>query len=118
VYQEVFGISGDMEVWRYTTFGTSKRPQPEFDALDVFYLSVRVMGRDPYTIGSETPILRGLLILPTGKKNGQFRRVGMFEVCDHFKTLPLGDFTCATDISDSRFFKTRHENGGYTVSIV
>jgi hypothetical protein len=79
------------------------------------------MDSDPEGNGFEQPMLTGLLLLPTGKKNVQFPRVGQFELSHHWLRYDDGTIqplTETTKILDSRYFVSRHKHGDYTVSIV
>jgi hypothetical protein len=116
-YEQTFGVSGITQLWIYTTYGTTKKPA-EVHLLDVFYLLVRVIDHKTEVQGLGQYRLSGLLLLATGKKKGQFRRIGMFEVRGNWGTGLLSEFSCKTDILDPRFFKRKRGNGDYTVSIV
>jgi hypothetical protein len=118
-YEQTYGGSGIKALWKYTTYGTTEKSQAETNLLDVFYLPVRFLDSKTKYKGIKPAVLSGLLLLPTGKKKGKFRRVGMFEVGgDLWMTGPVGKFTDQTDILDSRFFMKKRGNGDYTVSIV
>jgi hypothetical protein len=116
--EKVFGESGYIELWRYSEYGTAKGMKQKPDSLDVFYLPVRVMDAVPYVGDFEYPVLTGLLLLPTGKKNGQFRRVGQFEIPKDLDTNSIAPFTNKTNVLDQRFFMSKDKKGNFTVSIV
>jgi len=115
-YKQAFGEASLTQVRKYTTYGTTQKSQGQVDRLDIFYLPVRSTHRkgqeDTWTT------LSGLLLLPTGEKKGQFRRVGMLELIGYYAQGPIPECTRTTDILDSRFFKRKRGNGYYTVSIV
>ena len=125
-YESTFGVSSmaipqDTDLWRYNTFGTTQRARAKLNPLDLFFLPVRVMDCDPDVSDYEQPMLTGLLLLPTGKKRGEFTRVGMYEISVFW--LPNRDeglkpFLGRTDILDDRFYMKKHGNGDYTVTIV
>jgi hypothetical protein len=116
--EEIFGQSQrKVFLWRYTRYGIENGANGEVDPLDVFYLPVKIMAADPDGTDLETPILTGLLLLPTGKK-GQFRRVGQFEAFKRWHENEIETLTETTRILDPRFFLSRHKHGVYCVSII
>jgi hypothetical protein len=116
--QKAFGNSEHTEVWRYGRFGIPKGSMAKVHALDVFYLPVRIMDADPDERDWEAPMISGLLLLPTRKKNGEFRRVGQFEMSEHWEENSVRPLAEKTDILDPRFFISKHNIGDYTISIV
>jgi hypothetical protein len=117
--EKVFGKPGDTVLWRCSQYGTAKGTKLKRDSLDVFYLPVRIMDTNRDTHGFEIQMLTGLPLLPTGKKYGQFRRVGQFETLYDWDTINyIGPFTNKSNVLDERFFMSKHKNGDFTVSIV
>lgn len=116
-HEQAFGRSGQKELWQYTAYGTAKKSQAKTNLSDVFYLPVRIMDSDPDVVGYKQPTLTGLLLQPTGKTNGQFRRVGVFEGSKRWGSEVVR-ITGKTDILDSKFFVEKRGNGDYTVTIV
>jgi hypothetical protein len=101
-YTRIFGKSGYTCLRKYPAYGGTEESQTEANLLDVFYLPIRAVYTD-----TKTELLSGLLLLPTGKKEGQFRRVGIFETGTTFGDGPIHEFMGKTDIFDSRFFKRK-----------
>ena len=120
--EEMFGKSGrHTDLWRYSTYGTGQGSSGNMNSLDVFYMPVRIMNADPDESDYEQPMLTGLLLLPTGKQKGQYRRVGQFELSEHWLRSgeeSLEPLTETTRILDSRFFISRHKHGEYTIVVV
>jgi hypothetical protein len=79
--KERFGGSKYAGAWRYSTYGSNGKVKhrPDCESLDVFYMPIRVMGYCEDGDDDEWPKLAALLLLPTGKKRGQYRRVGLLE---------------------------------------
>jgi hypothetical protein len=120
--EDIFGRSGrQTHLWRYSTYGTGKGSSGNMNSLDVFYMPVRIMDADPDGSDYEQPMLTGLLLLPTGKQKGEYRRVGQFELSkrwtrhDEESIEPL---TETTRILDNRFLVSRRKHGQYTVCII
>jgi hypothetical protein len=117
--EKQYGESGKTRLWRYSRYGNAKGPRMKQHQLDVFSLPVRIMDADATEVDYEMPLLTGLLLLPTGKKQGQFRRVGQFEITEQWwGGNVITPFTNETNIVDERFFVFKHKNGDYTISIV
>jgi hypothetical protein len=116
--QRTFGKSGDTQIWRHSRFGIPKGPMATPHPLDVFYLPIRIMDADPDDTDWEAPFLSGLLLLPTKNKNGEFRRVGHFEMSEHQEVDSVRPLAQKTDVLDPRFFISKHSSGDYTISIV
>lgn len=120
--EAIFGKSGQNTVlWRYSTYGTGKGSSGSMNSLDVFYLPVRVMDADPDESDYELPMLTGLLLLPTGKQKGLYRRVGQFELSEQWLRggkESIEPLTESTSILDTRFFVSKHKHGQYTICIV
>lgn len=116
--KQTFPGSGWTDLWRYSEYGSAKQRKPKLDPFDVFYLPVRVMDADPDVLDYERPMLTGLTLLPTGKKNGQFRRTGQFEISNHWIKDSVTPFTNPTNILDPRFYVSKHKNGEYVISII
>lgn len=112
----------EVYLWRYSSYRTGKRSNEDLDPLDVFYMPVRIMEADPNGYDYERPMLTGLLLLPTGKRKGEYRRVGQFELSEHDIRSEDGEsiesLTETTRISDNRFFVSRRKNGEYTICVV
>jgi len=116
-YEQTFGDSGFTGFWKYPNYGTTKT-SAEVHLLDVFYLLVRVVDHKTEVERFGQRQLRGLLLLPNGKKKGRFRRIGVFEGWDNWETGLLSELSRETDNLDSRFFKRKRGNGVYTISII
>jgi hypothetical protein len=110
-------------VWRYSTYGTNRNVSEGLNPLDVFYLPVRIMDSDPDGSDYESPMLTGLLLLPTGKHKGEYRRVGQFELSE--RSLPYDQreesfkpLTKPTGLMDGRFYLAKQKHGQYTFNVV
>jgi len=114
-----FSKSGDTKLWRYYEYGLAKETEHRADPLDVFYMPVRVMDENPNNTGHpEEPTLKGLLLLPTRKKNGYFRRVGRFEISEHCTGIEVSPFTNKMRALSPRFYISKGKNGDYTIIVV
>jgi hypothetical protein len=120
--EAIYGKTGrHTYLWCYSTYGTARGPGKGLNPFDVFYMSVRIMDADPDTSDYERPMLTGLLLLPTGKRNGQYRRVGQFELSEHWfkhEKESIEPLTGSTGIMDKRFYMSKHKHGQYTISVV
>jgi Heterokaryon incompatibility protein (HET) len=113
--------SGDHVVWRYTTYTTpASTTQCVSRYLDVFVMPVRIMEEDPDGRDWEAPLLVGLLLLPTRKRKGQYRRVGLIEATQHwYGDNAVKPFTNTTKIRETAFFAAAGDaEGEYVVEIV
>lgn len=119
--EAMFGKSGERtSLWRYSTYGTGKGSYRSLNSLDVFYLPVRVMDADPSGNDYEAPMLTGLLLLPTGKQRGHFRRVGQFGLSEQWTRhdeRAIEPLTKPTGILDDCFFISKNKGGQYTIYI-
>jgi hypothetical protein len=86
--------------------------------LDIFYMPIRLMDEFFDDMSTEHPILKGLLLKPTGKKNGEYKRIGMFETSDVWDGNCVQAFRCnRTDICSPEYFVSEHGTK-YTITIV
>jgi hypothetical protein len=113
-----YGKSGETKVWRYCEYISPKASKSNKWLLDVFYLPVRIMHADPYTYDYERPMLTGLLLLPTGKKNGQFRRVGVYELSEFSVENGIAPLINTTQQINPTYFVSRGKNYKYTIEII
>jgi hypothetical protein len=70
--------------------------------------------------GSDWPqdMITGLLLMPTGRKNGEYNRVGQFEMSEQWSKDSVRPLAAQTEVLDSRFYAVKHKTGEYTVTIV
>lgn len=125
--------SVNTNLWRYSTYGDSNGKGKGKDkgkgsggktanALDVFYMPFRVMDADANEADYEMPMLTGLLLSPTGKGKGVYRRIGQLELSEQWHTASkensLEAMTESTNILDQRFFTAKHKRGQYSICII
>ncbi len=120
---ERFSKGGWTDVQRYCRYGPpyhTKRKLRASRSLDVFYLPFRLMDYNVVGQELERPKLSGLLLLPTKKKNGEFRRVGHFELDGGLDgdISSLTPFTNETAILDGRYYVSKEQNGDYTITVI
>lgn len=119
-FEERFYPSGDTDIWRYATYGArsgKKKAKHKHGASDCFLMPFRTMGhadgRD-----YDMPYLVGLLLLPTGQANGQYRRVGLLEISDHWWENEHKPFTNPTRILSPQYFVSVERDGWYTINVI
>ncbi|ORY57732.1 uncharacterized protein BCR38DRAFT_501249 [Pseudomassariella vexata] len=117
--EAVFGPSGRTELWRYTEYGTqgNSKTKAKANQLNVFCLPTRIMNADPVNIDYEAPMLTGLLLLPGGK-NGYYRRIGQYEVSEHWEDGSVAAFTNKTTLLDSSLYISKDKKGNFKIVIV
>ena len=114
------GSVRNINLWRYSTYGNGKDSSGSSNSLDVFYMPFRVMEADAGGYDYEMPMVTGLLLSPTGKQKGLYRRIGQFELSQQWlsKEESIEPMTESTSILDKRFFVSKHKRGQYTICIV
>ncbi|KAK9793099.1 putative Heterokaryon incompatibility domain-containing protein [Seiridium cardinale] len=119
--QAVFGPSGRTELWRYIEYGTKIITKPKSkakaDQPNVFCLPMRIMGADPDERDWEAPMLTGLLLLPA-ERDGHYRRIGQYEVSEHWEDGSVAFFTNKTVLSDSTMYILKDTKGDYKINII
>jgi hypothetical protein len=93
-FEYVIGPSSKTIVWRYSTYGSTPiSGKAVANVLDVLYMPFRTMDEDASNVDYEMPMLKGLLLLPKGNKPGEYRRVGQFEISEHWWRNSIAPFT-------------------------
>ncbi|KAK6078298.1 heterokaryon incompatibility protein [Seiridium cupressi] len=119
--QAVFGLSGRTELWRYIEYGTKTITKSKSKArrgqLNVFHLPMRIMDADPDERDWEAPMLTGLLLLPA-ERDGHYRRIGQYEVSEHWEAGSVAFFTNKTVLLDSTMYISKDTKGDYKINII
>ena len=80
------------------------------------------MDADANEADYEMPMLTGLLLLPIGKHNGVYRRVGQFEMSRQWihggEEDMIEHLSKSTGLPDQKCFVSKHKRGRYTICIV
>jgi hypothetical protein len=84
----------------------------------VFYMPFRTMDEDASNVDYEMPMLKGLLLLPKGNKRGEYRRIGQFEISEHWWSNSIAPFTNPTKILSPKRYVSAGKGGQYTIIIV
>lgn len=124
---EQFNKSGihswDTSFRRYSTYRPISGSAASLHSSDVFFVPVRKMKADHHDWDYEVPVLTGLFLLPTGSKNGYYKRVGQFEFSERVVQRDEADkvfdhLTRSTGLTDPRYFVSKQKRGRYTIAIV
>ena len=102
----------------YISVGSEMNPNWTPGNSDLFYMPIRLMDE---VIDGRTAmhrVLKGLLLAPTGKRHGEYSRVGVFESSNAWDGHCVQALRCnRTDIYSSQYFVSK---GGtrYTIDVV
>ena len=118
--EERYGPSQYTGAWRYSTYGSSNRIKHVSNCLDVFYMPFRTMDFCEDGDDWEWPKFAALLLLPTGKKRGQYRRVGQLECLSRQgeRAWSGSALKNKTKIQNPSFYVMEHKSGEYEITIV
>lgn len=105
-------------VWKYSCYGSSSDSGAKVDSMDLFYMPFRIMRYDPDGYDYDTPMLTGLLLGPTGKRKGEYQRLGQFEMAEYWVEKSVRSLVVATEILDEQVYVSKHDEGRYTIRVI
>lgn len=119
--QEMYGLQTIVTaVWKYSTYGTPGDipATAHVDPMDVFYMPFRIMDWDPDGRDYDGLMLTGLLLRPTGSRQGEYCRIGQFEMSEHWVEKSVRPLVDTTEILDEHLFVSRGREGRYIITVV
>lgn len=112
-----FGQGWESRLWRHRGYDTDM-----MHPLDVFILPVRIMQEVTDKFYYQISTLKGLLLLPTGLKSGESRRVGLMQAFSYFESQKCFSrpkvFMARTEISNQQYYESKDDCCNYRITIV